>query len=131
VACVCAHAAQVLEDDGCDCSDTAACCLRPHCLLPLCLPPYNTVCGPESLAIGLARVGQDSQRIIAGSLAELAAVDFGPPLHSLVLVGSSLHDLERAMFEHFRPAPGQWPAWVRPEEDAGSGSDADSDAGGR
>lgn len=88
------------------------------------------MCGPDTLAIGLARVGQDSQRIIAGTLAELAVLDFGPPLHSLVLVGSSLHDLERAMFEHFRPEPGQYPPWVRPTApEDGSGSDNDSDAG--
>jgi len=43
------------------------------------------VCRPTDLGIGLARVGQDSQTIVAGTLAELLDVDFGPPLHSLVI----------------------------------------------
>lgn len=59
------------------------------------------MCGPDTLAVGLARVGQDTQRIVSGTLGELAGVAFGPPLHSLVLVGA-MHDLERDLFEHFR-----------------------------
>ena len=63
-----------------------------------------TVCGPFTLAIGLARIGQATQLIRAGTLAELAGVEWGPPLHSLVLVGGPMHDLEAEMFEHFRKA---------------------------
>lgn len=63
------------------------------------------VCGPDTLAIGVARVGQDSERIVSGTLAELARVDFGPPLHSLVLPGP-LHDLEGDMVRAWRCAPG-------------------------
>jgi len=53
----------------------------------------------ETLAIGLSRVGGDEsqQRIVGGTLAELAAQPadvFGEPLHSLVIVGKRLHHLE-------------------------------------
>ena len=49
----------------------------------------------ESLAVGVARVGADNQEIVAGTLEQLSSVDLGPPLHSLVLLGSRAHDLER------------------------------------
>jgi diphthine synthase len=49
----------------------------------------------ESLAVGAARVGASDQRLVAGTLAELCEVDLGRPLHSLVLLGSRTHDLEK------------------------------------
>ncbi|TIC25886.1 diphthine synthase [Wallemia mellicola] len=58
----------------------------------------------DTLAISLSRVGSDQQVIKAGTLAELAEVDeeeFGPPLHSMILVGSRLHDLEAEFIEAF------------------------------
>ena len=51
--------------------------------------------GPESLAVAVARVGAQDQKITSGSLQELCKVDMGPPLHSLILLGSRVHDLER------------------------------------
>ncbi len=56
------------------------------------------ICKPTAWAIGLARVGQETQRIVSGTLEELLAVDFGGPLHSLVLVGPQTHPLEIDMF---------------------------------
>ncbi|KAH8115168.1 Diphthine synthase [Phellopilus nigrolimitatus] len=53
-----------------------------------------------TLAIAMSRVGaqtEGEQRIVCGTLAELAAQDsaaFGEPLHSLVIVGKRLHHLE-------------------------------------
>jgi len=52
------------------------------------------VCTPDTLAVGLARVGADDEKIVAGTLEELKQVDFGGPLHSLVLVGKNIHELE-------------------------------------
>ncbi|KAL8668743.1 MAG: hypothetical protein Q9168_006639 [Polycauliona sp. 1 TL-2023] len=51
--------------------------------------------GPESLAVGVARLGSDDQRMAAGTLKEISESDLGPPLHSLVLLGKRAHDLER------------------------------------
>ncbi|WVO22753.1 diphthine synthase [Cryptococcus decagattii] len=58
---------------------------------PSLMPPSQT------LAISLSRVGTPSQRLISGTLSELAALDeeeFGGPLHSVVIVGKRLHPLE-------------------------------------
>ena len=59
------------------------------------------VYGTDSLAVGVARVGADDQAIAAGTLEQLSSVDLGPPLHSLVLLGSRTHDLERDYIRAF------------------------------
>lgn len=51
--------------------------------------------GPDSLAVGVARLGSDHQRMAAGTLKQISESDLGPPLHSLVLLGKRAHDLER------------------------------------
>ncbi|KAL8851978.1 MAG: hypothetical protein Q9198_011042, partial [Flavoplaca austrocitrina] len=51
--------------------------------------------GPDSLAVGVARLGSDDQRMAAGTLKQISESDLGPPLHSLVLLGKRAHDLER------------------------------------
>lgn len=61
----------------------------------------TTVCTPSTLAYGLARVGSETEQIVSGTLAELKEVDFGGPLHSLI-VCSELHHMEQEMFDHFR-----------------------------
>ena len=55
----------------------------------------------DSLAVGAARVGSREQRMACGTLEELATVDLGPPLHSLVLLGRRAHDLERDFIKAF------------------------------
>ncbi|KAL1960839.1 hypothetical protein VTO42DRAFT_5822 [Malbranchea cinnamomea] len=59
------------------------------------------VYGPKSLAVGLARVGSDDQKIAAGTLEELSKMDMGPPLHCLILLGKRTHDLEREFIREF------------------------------
>lgn len=59
------------------------------------------VCTPDSLAVGLARVGQEDQFICFGTLKELRDVDFGAPLHSLILCSPELHELELEMLNYF------------------------------
>ena len=57
-----------------------------------------TLCHPDkTLALSLSRIGTPTQRIIAGTITELASLpedEFGPPLHSVVIVGKRLHPLE-------------------------------------
>ena len=66
------------------------------------------VCGPQCLAVGMARVGQDTEAIISGTLQQLLDCDFGGPLHSLVLVAPGTpHDLEAEMLAHYRATPAQ------------------------
>lgn len=62
---------------------------------------HQLVCTPDSLAVGLARVGQDDQFICFGTLKELREVDFGAPLHSLILCSPDLHELELEMLNYF------------------------------
>ncbi|KAJ1962438.1 diphthine synthase, partial [Dispira parvispora] len=55
----------------------------------------------DTLAVGIARVGADDQIIKAGTLGQLQTADFGPPLHSLVILGSRLHFLEFDMLRQY------------------------------
>ncbi|KAJ7772010.1 diphthine synthase isoform b [Mycena maculata] len=71
------------------------------------------VLGPEkTLAVALSRVGGgEEQRIVAGTLADLAAQPedaFGEPLHSLVIVGKRLHHLEVEYAETFAVDRERW-----------------------
>ncbi|CAK39969.1 hypothetical protein CBS115989_2664 [Aspergillus niger] len=59
------------------------------------------VWGPDSLAVGAARVGAADQKLVAGTLKELAEVEMGRPLHSLVLIGKRAHDLEKDYIREF------------------------------
>ena len=50
--------------------------------------------------MGAARIGWPDQKIVAGTLAEMVNVDMGPPLHSIVIVGT-LHPLEEQFLKQF------------------------------
>lgn len=56
----------------------------------------------STMAVGLARVGQMTQKIVYGTLEELLSVDFGTPLHSLVICGE-VHPLEEDVSTIFNP----------------------------
>jgi diphthine synthase len=58
---------------------------------------YN---GSKTLCVGLARMGQPTQKMAAGTLEELTKVDMGGPLHSLIICGD-LHDLELEVLKEF------------------------------
>jgi diphthine synthase len=60
----------------------------------------------QSLAVGLSRLGQSDQQLVFGTLAELREIDFGAPLHSLVLCGE-IHPLEREYLEYLKPGKQQ------------------------
>lgn len=51
------------------------------------------VISAQTLAVGMARLGQPTQKIVFGTLGELKNVEFGTPLHSLALCGE-IHPLE-------------------------------------
>ncbi|GAP89048.1 putative diphthine synthase [Rosellinia necatrix] len=72
------------------------------------------VYGPKSLAIGAARVGGRTEKFVAGTLQQLCDADglLGPPLHSLVLLGSRAHELERDYARDFAMDKDVWDrAW--------------------
>ncbi|GBG27746.1 Diphthine methyl ester synthase [Hondaea fermentalgiana] len=74
--------------------------------------------------VGVARVGQASQKIIAGTMQELLEVEFGPPLHSLVIVGET-HVIEEEMLALFRPTAED--KRVETEAESGAGEDGEDD----
>ena len=67
-------------------------------------------CAADALAVGCARLGRADELIVAGTLHDLRAVDFGGPLHCLVLCAPELHDLEREYLRQFPAPPATAPA---------------------
>ena len=55
----------------------------------------------DTLCVGMARLGQKDQTIIAGTLEEMVAADFGEPLHCMVICGGEIHDLELEMLKQY------------------------------
>lgn len=55
----------------------------------------------ETLFVGLARVGHDTQAIVACTLKEMKECDLGAPLHSLILPSSNLHPIEKEYLQQF------------------------------
>ncbi|KAK3688271.1 Diphthine synthase [Podospora appendiculata] len=68
------------------------------------------VYGPDSLAIGAARVGGLTEKFVAGTLKELCDADeeLGAPLHSLVLLGRRTHELEHDYVREFAVNRENW-----------------------
>ncbi|KAI9203294.1 tetrapyrrole methylase [Polychytrium aggregatum] len=64
----------------------------------------ENVYGPNTIAVGMARVGANDQKIISGTLAELKECDFGGPLHSLIIAGQ-MHFLEADLVKSFAVNP--------------------------
>lgn len=58
-------------------------------------------CKPDTWAIGLSRVGHDSKQVVSGTLSELLDIDFGGPLHSLVICAPQIQEFEEDTFFHF------------------------------
>lgn len=60
------------------------------------------VCKPDSLAVGIARLGQQDQSFAAGAMKDIQEYDFGKPLHSLVIPAEELHFHEGEVLNHFQ-----------------------------
>lgn len=60
----------------------------------------DSVYGEDSACVGMARLGSEDQMIVAGTMRELLNIDFGAPLHCLVIVGKT-HILEEEMLEFY------------------------------
>ncbi|CDF40724.1 Diphthine synthase [Chondrus crispus] len=57
----------------------------------------------DTMAVGVARIGQPNQLIVYASLGTLRQTDFGPPLHSLVIPARELHFHEEEVLSWFKP----------------------------
>ena len=69
-----------------------------HTLISLAL--FFVAYTKDSLCIGLARVGREDQLVVSGTMQELLTVEFGGPLHSLVIAGH-MHPLEEEYVSFF------------------------------
>eukprot|EP00826_Nyctotherus_ovalis_P049448 TRINITY_DN5985_c0_g3_i5.p1 TRINITY_DN5985_c0_g3~~TRINITY_DN5985_c0_g3_i5.p1 ORF type:complete len:305 (+),score=71.35 TRINITY_DN5985_c0_g3_i5:56-916(+) len=56
----------------------------------------------ETKCMAIARVGAETQQIVAGTLEEMRKVDVGGPLHSMVICAGELHPIEEEMFNFYR-----------------------------
>ncbi|XP_055322641.1 diphthine methyl ester synthase [Sitodiplosis mosellana] len=65
------------------------------------IPNADLAYTENSLFVGLARVGHDTQAIKACSLQKMAETDLGAPLHSLILPAKKLHPLEIEYLQQF------------------------------
>ncbi|BES80869.1 diphthine synthase [Pyrodictium abyssi] len=54
---------------------------------------------PRVIVVGVARAGTSEQRCIAGSVDEVAAAEYPPPPHSLVVTAPRLHPMEEEALE--------------------------------
>jgi diphthine synthase len=61
------------------------------------------VAGPDSLFCVVSRAGSPDAAAWFGTRLELEELDFGPPLHSIIVPGPSLHFLEKEALEKWRP----------------------------
>lgn len=55
----------------------------------------------DTLCIGVSRLQAEDQMIVAGPMSKLKEVDFGAPLHSLVIAGS-VHVVEEEMIQCYK-----------------------------
>lgn len=62
---------------------------------------YATVYNEDTLCVGFARLGSEDQLIVAGTMKQLKSVDFGMPLHCLVIVGKT-HPVEEEMLDFYK-----------------------------
>lgn len=53
---------------------------------------------PQTPCIAVSRLGSPKQMIKAGTLQEMSAYESGEPLHSLIILGNKVHDLESDYF---------------------------------
>ncbi|OVA18586.1 hypothetical protein BVC80_1831g132 [Macleaya cordata] len=54
----------------------------------------------DTTCVGFARLGSEDHMVVAGSMKEILTVDFGAPLHCLVIVGKT-HPVEEEMLEFY------------------------------
>jgi diphthine synthase len=66
------------------------------------LDPEGAILPPEAPVAVAARVGRDDAAGFFGPFAHLADLDFGPPMHAVVVPAADLHFEEAAALERFR-----------------------------
>lgn len=62
---------------------------------------FPAVYSEETDCVGFARLGSEDQMIVAGTMRQLQTIDFGTPLHCLVIAGKT-HPVEDEMLEFYK-----------------------------
>ncbi|KAJ4702101.1 Diphthine synthase [Melia azedarach] len=65
----------------------------------------ESVYNEDTHCVGFARLGSEDQMILAGTMRQLLTVDFGAPLHCLVIVGET-HPVEEEMLDFYKLTDG-------------------------
>lgn len=60
-------------------------------------------CNPQVKVVGVARLGRDDQKMVAGPLSAVAEADLGGPLHCLVICAPDLHEMEVDFLDLLHP----------------------------
>jgi diphthine synthase len=55
----------------------------------------------DTLCVGMARVGTSTQKIVSGTMQELLDVDFGEPLHCLIICAEEVHFMEKELLDYY------------------------------
>lgn len=66
---------------------------------------FLEVYNEDTHCVGFARLGSEDQMILAGTMRQLLTVDFGAPLHCLVIVGET-HPVEEEMLDFYKLTDG-------------------------
>jgi diphthine synthase len=56
---------------------------------------------PDTLCVGIARLGAPDQLMVAAPMRELLDADCGEPLHCLIIAGQ-VHVVEEEILQHYR-----------------------------
>jgi len=73
------------------------------------------VAAKDTTVIGVARIGREDQIIVCGPCSEVIKMDFGAPLHSLVICAGELHEMEQEVLDFYRCGGEQSPLQLRKE----------------
>lgn len=57
--------------------------------------------GEDTPCVAISRLGSPSQKFFAGTLKQMTAYDCGEPLHSMVILGNRVHELETEFLREF------------------------------
>lgn len=61
----------------------------------------ENVISKDTYCVGVARIGAEDQKIVFGKIGDLINVDFGLPLHSLVIC-AKLHTFEEEILQFYK-----------------------------
>ena len=65
------------------------------------IPENKGLINNDNLCYGVARIGSDTQIIIAGKIKDVIKRDFGKPLHSIVICAKTLSSIEKEVIEFY------------------------------